>query len=421
MMLANAFAATLIVAVVPIIAVELLGATVTQTLLLESLYYAAKLFAAPQLGKASDKHGRKRILLICQAGTAFAFLLFVLALQAEREPAFTFLGFQWQSGLILLYLGKLIDGATAGNSTIAKAYITDVASPERQSELLGWQASTLGVAFVVGPAIGGWLSAQFNLTTPFLVAAIATVAALMVGIFSLPESAATVTETELADIPRSRHSFWQLVDARFASILLVGFGTTLCFGALFAISTLYIRAELFVPGSDPAAIAQYAALVLTSLGLTLAGTQLLINGKISRQFTGDQIIRYCLPIIVVNLIWLPFVRGRLLFIIALIPMTVAFGLLEPNLQALVANISQRQRGERLGIFQATNSLADLLGPLLVGLIFDLLYPGATWLSGALLMAGTAIAYQLLRIWQNRPGSTNTHTAFELSEESGPNH
>lgn len=55
------------------------GATPTVVGLLAASYAAAQLVGAPVLGRLSDRHGRRPILLLSIAGTAVGFLLLGLA------------------------------------------------------------------------------------------------------------------------------------------------------------------------------------------------------------------------------------------------------------------------------------------------------------------------------------------------------
>ena len=73
------------------------------------LYAGAQFFAAPLLGKLSDRYGRRPVLLVSILGSALGYFLFGVG------------GALW-----VLFLSRLIDGFTAGNASTASAYIADV-------------------------------------------------------------------------------------------------------------------------------------------------------------------------------------------------------------------------------------------------------------------------------------------------------
>src|SRR5262245_36345583 len=103
---------TIILPLLPFYA-ESLGATPQTVGLLVSAYAACQLLAGPPLGQLSDRVGRRPVLLVSQIGTCIGFLILAYA-----------------NSLWLVFLARIIDGLTAGNLTVAQAYIADVTEPE---------------------------------------------------------------------------------------------------------------------------------------------------------------------------------------------------------------------------------------------------------------------------------------------------
>ena len=79
--------------------------------LLTASYSAAQIIGSPILGRLSDRFGRRPILMVSIAGTAVSFLILGSA-----------------SALWMLFAGRILDGLTGGNFTVAQSYITDVTS-----------------------------------------------------------------------------------------------------------------------------------------------------------------------------------------------------------------------------------------------------------------------------------------------------
>ncbi len=122
-----------LLAIFLIVAVDVLGYTIILPLLpfysehlgarpeavgtLIATYAFFQLLAGPILGQLSDRHGRRPILLISQIGTFVGFIVLGLARQ-----------------LWVVFLARGIDGATAGNLSVAQAYICgcDQAGESRQ-------------------------------------------------------------------------------------------------------------------------------------------------------------------------------------------------------------------------------------------------------------------------------------------------
>src|SRR6202044_3726769 len=87
---------TIILPLLPFYA-EHLGASASVVGLLISSYAFCQLIAGPILGRMSDHMGRKPLLIVSQMGTLVGFLILAFA-----------------NSLCLVFLSRIIDGATAG-------------------------------------------------------------------------------------------------------------------------------------------------------------------------------------------------------------------------------------------------------------------------------------------------------------------
>ena len=146
------------------------GATPRTVGFLFASYSVMQLIFSPVLGRLSDKHGRRPILLISLLGTCLGFLI---------------LGFA--TTLWMLFLGRIIDGISGGNISTAQAYIADVTTPENRAKGMGLIGAAFGMGFVFGPAIGGILS-HWGIHVPFLFAAGLSLANVILLYFTLPET-----------------------------------------------------------------------------------------------------------------------------------------------------------------------------------------------------------------------------------------
>jgi MFS family permease len=70
----------------------------------------------------------------------------------------------------MVFVGRILDGFTAGNLSIAQAYISDHTHPENRAKAFGVIGVAFGIGFMFGPGLGGMLG-KFGLHVPFLVAA----------------------------------------------------------------------------------------------------------------------------------------------------------------------------------------------------------------------------------------------------------
>ena len=105
-------------------------------------YSFFQLIGAPILGKWSDRFGRKKILLLSQAGTFLAWLLFVIALSIPMTTLTrvdsTLTGtFILTIPLLVLFGARALDGLTGGNVSVANAYLADVSTENNRKGNFG--------------------------------------------------------------------------------------------------------------------------------------------------------------------------------------------------------------------------------------------------------------------------------------------
>ena len=148
---------------------ERLGASPTQVGLLTSTYAVCQLVSGPLLGRASDKMGRKPLLLVSQVGTLIGFIILARA-----------------DALWLVFLSRVIDGSTAGNLTIAQAYIADNTAPQDRAKSFAVIGIAFGFGFLVGPALSGVMASQLGYSAPVWLAAALSLTSILCTTFLLP-------------------------------------------------------------------------------------------------------------------------------------------------------------------------------------------------------------------------------------------
>src|SRR5579862_4333411 len=163
---------TIILPLLPFYA-ERLGASPVVVGLLVSTYAACQLVAGPLLGQMSDRVGRRPLLLVSQLGTFIGFLILAWA-------GFAVL-------LWMVFLSRVIDGLTAGNLSLAQAYISDVTRPEERAKSFGVIGIAFGIGFLIGPGISGFL-AQFGYVYPILAAAFLSASSVVCTATLLPKA-----------------------------------------------------------------------------------------------------------------------------------------------------------------------------------------------------------------------------------------
>ncbi|MDP4207826.1 MAG: MFS transporter [Bacteroidota bacterium] len=145
---------------------------------LMSVFAACTFFAAPVFGALSDRYGRKNILIISLLGSVVGYVLFGIG------------GALW-----ILFLGRIIDGLTAGNISTLFAYVSDSTEPGERTKWFGYIGSVMGIGKIGGPALGGLLG-SIALALPFFVTAGLIFLSGLAVYFLLPESLAPEKRTK---------------------------------------------------------------------------------------------------------------------------------------------------------------------------------------------------------------------------------
>ncbi|MFO1503080.1 MAG: TCR/Tet family MFS transporter [Steroidobacteraceae bacterium] len=135
-----------------------------------TLWAAMQFIFSPVIGAASDRFGRRKVILLSNLGLGLDYVLMAVA------PTLS-----W------LFLGRLISGITSASYPTAGAYIADVTPPAERAGKFGMLGAAFGLGFIVGPAVGGLLGG-IDLRLPFWVAAGLSLANTAYGFFILPES-----------------------------------------------------------------------------------------------------------------------------------------------------------------------------------------------------------------------------------------
>ncbi len=154
----------------PSFAIKEFGVDETAVGIAIAIYSLVQFIFNPILGRLSDKHGRKPVIVMCLLINALGYVIF----------AFT-------SSYIILLVSRIVAGVGGSSIAVAQAYIADVTTKETRSKGMGLIGSAFGLGFVFGPLIGGFLSKLGYMETGLAAAAFSFIA-FIVTIILLPES-----------------------------------------------------------------------------------------------------------------------------------------------------------------------------------------------------------------------------------------
>jgi MFS family permease len=363
--------------VIPLLAIyaESFGATPTVASLLIPTFAACQLISGPILGRLSDRHGRRPILLISQLGTLAGFIMLAEA--------------HW---LWMVFLGRALDGATAGNLAVAQAYIADHTPPEKRARAFGLIGIAFGLGFLVGPAVSGWLS-SYGYSAPFWAAASLSATSILGTWFLLPRDEAPTGEPGTARLGVLQ---WDRYVEFFRRPVLKGllvqffvymFAFTLFTGgfALFAERHLTWHGMYFTP---------------REIGFTFAGA-----GLVGATIQGGLMGRLVAKLGEHNLAVAGFLSlgagylvlgfAKTIPLLAVSTVFSAFGgsVCRPTLTSMVTQLGAKsEQGAILGLTQSLSSVAAICAPPIAGVLVEHdLGSVWAWLAAAVATLGALLA------------------------------
>jgi DHA1 family tetracycline resistance protein-like MFS transporter len=364
------------------------GASPTLVGLLTASYAAAQMIGAPLLGRLSDRHGRRPVLLVSIAGTVVGFLLLGFA-----EPLGVVLSGFLPAGLVgvnaitlgILFASRILDGLTGGNISVAQAYITDITDEENRARGLGLIGAAFGLGFIVGPAAGGALSAGGRYAVPaFVAAGIATLNWLAVLIW-LPESLTNERRAQIARQPTgnvlSPAELWRaLRRPRFGPLLQVRLVYGLAFATFTGGFALYTQYQLELSSDQTGYILAYVGV----LAVLVQGVAI---GRLTARFSENRLIFAAVALLAVSLLAWAFAPSVPVLLVVLAPLSAASGVLNTVINsAITKSVYPEEVGGALGMAASVESLTRVIGPSAGGVLLGVLGTWAPGVAGAVLTA-----------------------------------
>ena len=368
---------------------EHFGASPIAVGLLISTYALCQLVAGPVLGQISDHVGRKPVLTVSQLGTFAGFL--VLA---------------WAPSLPLVFLARIIDGLTAGNLSIAQAYIADVTTPKERSRAFALIGIAFGIGFLIGPGASGYLTHHYGYRVPILCAAALSLLSILGTTFLLPSDPPhpegdAAPELEAPVAPGGKRlkildwgTYLQYFRRPILSGLLIefflftfAFATFTAGFALFAERRFTWHGAAFGP-KEVGVIFMYSGF----LGIVVQGS--MRQGALIRRIGEWRLVTLGFLAATIGYVLLGFSAGVGLLLIAASFASFGTGVLRPALTSLISQqVTRGEQGVVLGLNQSLLSVAQIAAPAIAGALIDRGHLTA-WALWAALVMGVALLLNL---------------------------
>ena len=335
---------------------------------------------SPIWGRASDRYGRRPLILLSLIGSAVSYFFFGMA-----------------NSLAVLFIARVASGIlTAAGIPTAQAYIADVSPPEKRAAGMAIIGAAFGLGFVFGPIVGGVLG-QFavfglpKLATPALFAAGLALVNFAMAYFLLPEShlnREVATEAgkrgpleglrsigELLQHPTVRipltvfaisNFAFTAVESSFSWLILLRFKSVLLTNVHHTWQLAHGNAAMpaaLEKSALEAAQAGAAAVVFGIVGGTVLVTQLLMMAGLARKFSENRLVMFGTLVMTVCLVGIAIAPTLPVLWVVSCFLSIGNGLVTPSLSVLITQwAGPNERGTISGAQQSLGSLARIIAP-----------------------------------------------------------
>lgn len=347
--------------------VESFGAGAVTIGLIAATYSLFQLLAAPILGELSDKFGRRPILLFSIGGTAISFLILGMA-----------------KSIPILFLARIVDGASGGNISTAQAYIADITTKSNRTSGMGVMMAGMSLGMIVGPAVGGLLS-QFGYAVPAYAAGIVAAVATILTYFFLPESLISINK-----VIKKRKNIFNLKDFKDAlTHPYIGLFLTISFMTMFAFSLMQGTFALFTEHSLHLSI-QTNGYIFAYLGFIGILMQIFFLKKLLHLIPENRLIVIALVGLAVSMGMIAFSESLLVLFVAVTILAFSNSISSPVIAGLISKKTpDTEQGNVAGMSQSVNGMARLTGPILGTTAYGLIGMKAPYLMAVAVLTLTA--------------------------------
>lgn len=377
-------------------------------------YSFFQLIGAPILGRWSDKFGRKKILLLSQAGTFLAWILFIIALRIPittlaRVESPMLGSFLLTTPLLVLFIARALDGITGGNVSVANAYLADVTTEKDRKSNFGKMAASGNLGFIIGPALAGVLGGTvFQEQLPVMTALLISLGAIVVIAFLMRESipcviTQPVESRNLKKVFGQEHKECYEISGAgritFKEILKrnhIPFILILYFIIFLAFNFFYVAFPVHAVESLEWSLLELGVFY-SVLGFIMVAVQGPVLSKISHKFS-DGVLTIVGSILLAGSFFLFTSNDNILIYLGVALFSSGNGIMWPSFLSILSKVAdQKYQGAIQGYASSTGSLASIIGLITGGLIYGWIGVTTFWIPGVLLLIIFTLSFKLLAI------------------------
>lgn len=331
---------------------------------LTAAYAGAQFVFSPFAGKAADKAGRKIMIVIGSFIYGISEILFGLG-----------------NKINLLFFSRILGGISAAFIMPAvTAFIIDLTNKVNRHKELGYMAAAANTGFIIGPGIGGLL-AEFGTRTPFFFAGALGFISCIFSIILLSEPHRT--EENNNQSKESKVGFKRIIMPKYFIAFILIFITSFGLATFDSFFSLFVDHKFNFTPSD-------IAISITGGAIFSVLSQVILFDRLTRIWGEINLIRYSLILSALLVFLMTVVQSYFSILLVTFIVFIGFDLIQPAATSYLSDISGNEQGLISGMNSMFTSLANISGPIIGGILFDIDVNYPFYFSAIILAIGTVI-------------------------------
>lgn len=337
--------------------------------------------ASPLLGRLSDLMGRKPVLWMTMAGSAMSYLL--LGLSSD---------FEW------ILIARLLGGLMGGNISVAQAAMADLSPKKERSKAMGLIGAAFGLGFVLGPFLGGILSAStwgqhlasMGIQLPFMTSSLLSLIASLLVLTLMNETLPPEARMGARQEEKRGHALiLALKRPGMAQILIISLLSMTGFAQMEGTYSLLAKDRFGLGAKEVGYLFGFVGLLI----VIYQGGLVRLVSRFLRERTA---LIWGLGLMAIALPLLAFFPWKWPFVLIMIPLAWGSGMNNTASAALASQLTPPEdQGGLFGVINAMSGLGRILGPLLGTLLYAKWgYTLAYLIASALIATAGLVAFLL---------------------------
>lgn len=333
---------------------------------LTAAFALTQLIVSPFAGKAVDRFGRKIMIVLGLFVFGFSEFLFGFGKTIE-----------------VLFVSRILGGVSAAFIMPAvTAFIADITTMETRPKALGYMSAAISTGFIIGPGIGGFL-AEIGTRMPFYSAGVLGVVAAILSLILLREP-----ERQQMPLDESagagKSSLRKIVMPIFLIAFIVIFISSFGLAAFESFFSLYVDHKFAFTPTD-------IAIAITGGAILGAICQVVLFDPMMRKMGEIQLIRWMLLFSALLVFAMTLVNSYWMVMLVTFTVFIGFDLIRPAVTTYLSRIAGNDQGFVGGMNSFFTSLANVFGPIIGGILFDIDINYPYYFATVFIIVGLVIA------------------------------